>query len=346
MSHIKWTMEKLPMLGVSLLSSVLRDMSTDATVRFGIKGHGVRPNYEVKRPDKQGLAYPGGSRNSNPRESTYNEKNLSGSFTYQQIEAAIAKASSASLEDFYQESYAKNDLIGLLRKLNSKERYWLLWNVIGRDDADAEGGASVDRPIESDSFVLTHTFCKKLQAVLDIKGIPADIFWAMDYHLDWLWGAKNVADKIGLHSAGYRGNQQDVDLLIVFKVEGAVHMIMIEAKGVTPWDNQQLASKMERMNDLFGVDGDKWVGVTPHFVLMSPSESSQIDTSSWPVWALKKQANGAQQPPGEERRDEAKILGSPHWIKLEIPVDLEKFTRCDGNKKSSNAGTHVTLGKR
>lgn len=55
--------------------------------------------------------------------------------------------------------------------------------------------------------------------------------------------------------------QEDIDFLIAFADKddsSLVHLVMLEAKGVTGWSNSQLARKARRLNAIFGNDGTAW----------------------------------------------------------------------------------------
>ena len=222
------------------------------------------------------------------------------------------------------------NLIDILMGLNSKERYWLLWNAIGDDRVSNRTSNPASLFESPERFSLTDKFRDRLGEEIGMD-IPANSFWAMDYHLDWLWAAKNAGDgKCPVE--GYKGNQQDIDLLVVFNSTcgSDVHMILIEVKGVTSWGNKQVDSKIRRLRDLFGDDGRKWAGVVPHFVLMSPSESYNIKVEDWPAWAVSKDSATSEKRPR-------------YWLGLNIPLNLKKATRCDEGGNSNAKGEFVVM---
>lgn len=59
-----------------------------ATVRFGIMGTGLRPNYEITFGDKV-TAFTGNNHERNMKHAKYKEKNLSRIYTYAEIEQTI-----------------------------------------------------------------------------------------------------------------------------------------------------------------------------------------------------------------------------------------------------------------
>ena len=188
-----------------------------------------------------------------------------------------------------------NQLIDLLRDLNSKERFFLVGYALGNP-----------------TFKPGHEFRNALGTKLGLP-IPEDAFCAMDYHIDWIHAAL-VASRHGV-DAHYRNDglimaqQEDVDLLVAFERNGIVHLILIEAKAATAWTNGQAESKIERLKKIFGNDADRWSGVRPHFVLMSPTRPARLHTN-WPYWAV----DGNLQP---------------LWIPLPIPDSLLKVSRWD-----------------
>ena len=86
-------------------------------------------------------------------------------------------------------------------------------------------------------------------------------------------------------------------------------MILLEAKGVTGFTNLQLQSKIRRFKDIFSDEGNRYPGVIPHFVLISPKKPVNIQTDKWPSWLL---------PDGEIS-----------WIEMALPKGLKRITRCD-----------------
>ena len=209
------------------------------------------------------------------------------------------------------------EVVKYLQRLNRKERFALLNHVL-----DAQQGKEV--------FRLAPVFARRLADKIGI-GIPDNAFVAMDYHLDWISMALHFS-RHG-HCEGkpfdnenlFRGNQQDVDLLIAFENEGGQEtvIVLVEAKADTPWNNKQLRKKAGRLKLIFG-NGDFENGdscrVVPYFVLMSPEESEKIETEDWPSW-MKAEGN-----------DKA------HWLELPMRGDLLKVTRCDSNGDSDKEG--------
>ena len=211
-------------------------------------------------------------------------------------------------------------LMKRLRALNSKERYWLIQNALAGQDEDLRHRKMAE--LES-RMSLSKGFRDRIGAILGVS-VPENAFWAMDYHLDWLWAAKNCTDKnIASYESGYRQNQQDVDLIIAYDDPDAriTRMILVEAKGVGAWSESQLKSKIERFRDLFGDDGRKWQGVEPYFLIMSPKPKK--DKKGWPPWTLRN--------------------GEPCWAELYIPKEACKAMRSDSNGKSTRDGSHVKI---
>jgi hypothetical protein len=82
------------------------------------------------------------------------------------------------------------------------------------------------------------------------------------------------------------GNQEDIDLVVAF-IEGAqTRVVLVEAKAETGWTNKQLASKVERLQRIFGDNGQSVPGVKPTFCLCSPFNSENIVYDKWPAWTL------------------------------------------------------------
>ncbi|MCR6501539.1 hypothetical protein MUO32_21100 [Shinella sp. CPCC 101442] len=176
-------------------------------------------------------------------------------------------------------------LVERLKQLNRKERYWLLQNALVETNGD---------------LPLAERFRKGLAKEIGVSVVPASAWWAMDYHIDWLFSAL-VLDRFGPQPPDrflnyentdnaekpprrlIRGTQEDFDLIIGFERT----LILVEAKGVTSWGNSQLTRKCERLQD--------WASISrtiPHhaayqppeiyMVLMSPKESEGLEPQKWP----------------------------------------------------------------
>ena len=196
-----------------------------------------------------------------------------------------------------------------LRYFNRKERFFLVGWSLGNSE-----------------FTLSPDFRRSVSSAIDLP-IPSEAFAAMDYHLDWLYASALFAttgEADGVHDNGdglISGNQEDIDLLIAFRGEQYWNVIMIEAKGVTPWANRQMASKARRLEGVFGRDGDRWPSIRPHFVLASPNEPQNLDCSAWPRWM---------------RRED----GGPYWTEMAVPPGLWRATRCDEAGSVNKDGRH------
>ena len=213
-------------------------------------------------------------------------------------------------------------VIEFLSDFNRKERFILLNSVLGQQPEEV--------------FRLNHYFAGRLANMLDLE-IPADAFVAMDYHLDWIQMALYLANQpsqmeaiISNRERAFEANQEDVDLLIAFdRIQNGsdhiTHLVLIEAKGDTGWKNEQLESKACRLRRIF--NGDSCGVVKPHFVLMSPRESSNIDTTKWPCWMKAKGKNTA------------------YWLELPLRDRLLKVTRCDEKGQAYEKGGNLFISK-
>lgn len=155
-------------------------------------------------------------------------------------------------------------LTACLEDFNRKERYWLMRYALG------EPG----RPIP-----LARPFrdAISLETGLDI---PADAWWAMDYHIDWLFGA--LQSYRGKETCGaYRkdlltGSQEDFDFVIAY----ATTLILIEAKATGRWRSKQHKSKFERIQRLEDALLQE-CGVTVRSLLLSPGRPPEGIPGRW-----------------------------------------------------------------
>ena len=202
------------------------------------------------------------------------------------------------------------DLIELLNRFNRKERFFLVGDVLGNRD-----------------FSPSKDFLGRLSKATGIP-IPPGAFTAIDYHLDWIaaslachqsagFGPFNNADGV------FRGIQEDIDLLVAFEENKVCHLVLVEAKAYTGWTNKQMLSKAGRLEQIFGDDGNRYAGVRPHFCMASPKEPERLGTSAWPGWMSNR--------------------GVPQWLKLCLPNDRLKVTRCDTGGPTSDSGDQFSV---
>lgn len=195
-------------------------------------------------------------------------------------------------------------LIDNLQKFNRKERYHLLVNALG-----------------SGTFQLSEEFRNELGCKIDCN-IPADAFVAMDYHLDWISVAVELV-RLGHDSIPqelpnnteelFSANQRDIDLLVAFKDEqnGSItHLLLVEAKATTGWDDEQLKEKTTRLKEIFQQPTPL---ISPHFVLTSPKPPHGIESETWPKWMTDAE-------------------GQPHWVQMKLP-SLLQITRGKSNSE-------------
>ena len=200
-----------------------------------------------------------------------------------------------------------------LKLLNSKERFFLVSYAF--DNAD---------------FVVSSAFRQQLSSVLAIT-VPADAFAAMDYHLDWLFAAIQKATQPSVqvfdNKRGFiKGNQEDIDFLLAYQQRGTTHVILLEAKGVTGWKNEQMNSKAQRLRDFFGDEGMNQPGIAPHFAIVSPKKSQGLKPDTWPKWMRTRESYA--------------------WIELPSTTGHFGVQRCNADGKKSKFGKSWKLAPR
>lgn len=208
-------------------------------------------------------------------------------------------------------STSMNKLIQRLKDFNAKERYLLVRRVLGIPE-----------------LALAPEFREDLVNVGITIPEEAETYWAMDYHLDWLYAAlhPDPDGKPKCNTAkNIKANQEDVDFLIVYEAEGITHIVLFEAKGVTGWTHKQLKSKRERLRLMFTPD-ILVMNIQLHFVLISPNEPDGLETDGYPEWMC----------PG------GKFL----WLPLKLDGEVVKVTRCDSDGKAKHDGDHWKIERR
>jgi hypothetical protein len=199
------------------------------------------------------------------------------------------------------------DLIAILKSFNRKERFHLVGQALGNPE-----------------FKLSEPFRTDLGTTLRLS-IPPDAFVAMDYHLDWLYGSIAVACDIeGPHENSreiIKGNQQDIDLLVVYREHEVIHVILLEAKGEGAWTSNQISPKAARIEKIF--DENEWwwkkLNIHPHFVACSPDNTFRLSVKEWPGWM---------------KAEDDKVA----WLKLQWPANQVQVFRCDATGRQDQAG--------
>jgi hypothetical protein len=204
-------------------------------------------------------------------------------------------------------------LLENLKAFNRKERFFVV-------------GWALDNP----TFRVGNKFRKQVAKDTGLH-IPVEAFCAMDFHMDWILGCLYVTKEERatyemLETGEVNQNNEDVDLVVAYEAGDKTHLMLIEAKGVTGWNNAQLRHKAKRLGKIFGtgqVTGrvtDRWPGVEPHWILASAASKKpeKVDVSDWPAW---------MKPGGQLR-----------WLELPLPSGLRKIVRCDKGGKKNAAG--------
>ena len=152
-----------------------------------------------------------------------------------------------------------------LMAFNRKERYHLICEAV-------IGG----------QMQLNEGFRKSLKEESGIE-IPVDAFVAMDYHLDWISAAVQLAtNNISAQDAAQSsedfsnrlsgsddvlsGNQEDVDLLVAFLSGKKIYLILVEAKADSGWTSKQLKSESKRLKAILNDTVGEWID--PRLVLI------------------------------------------------------------------------------
>jgi hypothetical protein len=81
-----------------------------------------------------------------------------------------------------------------------------------------------------------------------------------------------------------------------------------------------MLSKANRLREIFGEEGDRWPGVVPHFVIMSPKDPEKLKVDKIPPWMVPNR----------------KIP----WVELKIPKTLRRVVRCKEDGRESIDGRY------
>jgi hypothetical protein len=208
------------------------------------------------------------------------------------------------------------DLVDALRAFNRKERFLLV-------------GWALDRA----TFPLGHEFRMALSQTIDVD-VPADAYVAMDYHLSWLycammWASGKAVPETPLQftpdRSPFQANIEDADLLVAFAMGTGHQVVLIEAKGYTPWSSKQVEHKIERLDRMLYDDGSPiFPEMSVHLVFVG-STSPRIK-KTWPKWVFR---------PGTV---DVAYLALPQPSSGKVLVE-----RCDSHGNKSAAGGHWVI---
>jgi len=159
----------------------------------------------------------------------------------------------------------------VLARFNRKERYWVVQTALGE---------AAKHP--------SRAFCKALEKAF--KGadpiVPSAAWWAMDYHIDWLYAALDIfltgraltkdgidlTFPVGVSSDKcVMAQQEDIDLVVAHGRD----VFLIEAKAFAAWDTRQMRSKLDRIDQLaarIGVSSN----VRLHLALLSHGKPTRL----------------------------------------------------------------------
>jgi hypothetical protein len=176
-------------------------------------------------------------------------------------------------------------LADALERFNRKERNLLMRHILGH---------GVRPELHPD-------FCPAIGKILNLY-VPVSAWWGTDYHISWIAGAlalccrdkgvfgpwPNPPRDISRQPKQRKiaeGNQEDVDLLIAFDA----NLIIIEAKGYGSWDDEQLRSKLARLQLVREFYNEKLEckhNIHFYLLLISPNPPGSRDVI-WPCWSKK-----------------------------------------------------------
>lgn len=162
--------------------------------------------------------------------------------------------------------------IDVLERFDRKERGWLMRECVGGRSA------------------LSARFCSALGRSFGDPDPASDAWWTIDYHLDWLAGASRwpgEASNEVYRGGGVTCSIEDVDLIVATPAQ----LFLIEAKAAGSWGNEQLRSKVARLDQICpgGRLHIRSTGqtVTVRFGILSIRQAVRVNTEGWPPWALK-----------------------------------------------------------
>ena len=197
------------------------------------------------------------------------------------------------------------DFVEKLKMFNRKERFWVVQEALGTQSLSCD-------------------FRNRLGYLLGVD-VPKEAYWAIDYHFDWIAGAfaeyKNLSGSFPNSEPNKKerlvqGNQEDIDLLIAF----CDRLVLVEAKAAGAWDNEQLASKIKRVQALkvFFEANNGDCSVKINFLLLSPDLPQKLSSDSSKILI---EINGWK----------SDIINSSHISLTSFRGPFKTVERCDEN---------------
>ena len=178
-----------------------------------------------------------------------------------------------------------NDLINRFKEFDAKERSNLIRKVFGKvvETVSIEFKGQVIEAINKspvNTIISEHAVLK---------------FWAMDFHLDWIYACLHGYEENKTYptytEAGSEkskiiyGTQEDIDFLMIFEDGDTVYIVLVEAKLFSSWRNKQLNSKVSRLKKIFENMPEKYKNVKFSLCLLSPKRPVLLTMEGWPDWA-------------------------------------------------------------
>lgn len=216
-----------------------------------------------------------------------------------------------------------SNIVDILKSYDRKERAWLVRNALGGPPLDS-------------------AYLERVKAKLVLESeFGEDIWWSVDYHIDWLFAAAHVyrndgfphppvSTPVGNENSLLKHTIQDFDLIIADKSR----IVLVEAKAFGSWRNDQIQSKVARLkqwNPSGIINGLAGKEVTLHLLLTSIDVAPSKDLcADWPKWALGKD-------------------GAPNYLPLTTTHNKEVYltVRCDVNglNRKSRSRKNLTYWK-
>lgn len=181
----------------------------------------------------------------------------------------------------------------------------------------------------TDECEISSKYKNQLENLLGIQDCSV-AYWDIDYAIDWLYAALFVSQtesdgSIYNNSNGLiKCNNEDVDILIALRSREKIDLVLVEVKVEKPYSILQLNSKVNRLQKIFGNNGDNFQYIQPHWILASPNKSKRVNTDNWPTWM---------------KIDNTDYL----WHEMRKNFHSLKITRCDDHGILSKEGSYWKL---
>lgn len=202
-----------------------------------------------------------------------------------------------------------NNFTKIFRQMNCKERFYVANMLYAPKDTYKIVNSTIDLDFPgTEASPITQVNDVLVQEIRSMLGLAKDaalVAHGIDYHLDWIDAAIQIAknfpdakafkeskamvgfklEEMGKSKTGQPSGEKpkpteegmesnkpasnlDSDVVFVYESTSGIDLVFIEVKAYADWGPDQLQQKIDRITEIFGDQGRDHSGYTPHLVLI------------------------------------------------------------------------------